>query len=96
LSSALKAFAILRLLWSTDCPEDNVTAIDRFDEFLENDAARLTCGPVENDFQLCSLCGTAGCKDKFLSSSFRKVKDKSELPIWLRIGSPSSHPHGSA
>jgi hypothetical protein len=35
-----------------------VTAID---QFLENDATCLTCGSVENDFQLdCSLDGTAG------------------------------------
>jgi hypothetical protein len=39
----------------------DVTAID---QFLENDATCLTCGSVENDFQLeCSLYGTAGCSE---------------------------------
>jgi len=44
---------LLHLLWSAGCRYDAMTAID---QFLENDAACLTCGSIENDFQRdCSL-----------------------------------------
>jgi hypothetical protein len=47
---------LLHLLWSAGCRYDGMTAID---QFLENDAACLTCASVENDFQLdCSLYDT--------------------------------------
>ena len=40
---------LLHLLGSPSCSDDSVTAVD---QFLENDAAYLTCGSVENDFPL--------------------------------------------
>jgi hypothetical protein len=55
---------------------DGVTAID---QFLENDAACLTCGSVENDFQLELPC--MGLRVVRINSIqlFRKVKEKSEM-----------------
>jgi hypothetical protein len=49
---------LLHLLWCAGCRDDHVTTID---QFLENGAACLSCGSVENDFQLDSLYGAAGC-----------------------------------
>jgi len=40
---------LLDLLWRAGCRHDSVTAIN---QFIENDAACLACGSVENDFQL--------------------------------------------
>jgi hypothetical protein len=42
-------FDLSHLFWSAGCSDDQVTAID---QFLENDATCLTCGSVENDFQI--------------------------------------------
>jgi hypothetical protein len=48
------------LFWSASSSDDDVTAID---QFLENNASCLTCGSVENDFQLDLLISAAGCSD---------------------------------
>src|SRR6476469_1001558 len=87
--NAVTFLDLSHLFWSAGCSDDDVTA---FDQFLENDATCLTCGSVENDFQLdCSLYGTAGCSEveqNLSTSTLWRKSSKGRRCSSLRLTKP--------